>query len=68
MCLEKSSSGVSNLKVTVHVKVAADGSVASAISDGNNPITGKCLENEIGKWHFPGGPATFDAPFSFVRQ
>jgi hypothetical protein len=67
-CWERGTSGVNNPNITVHVEIAANGSVSSATSSGNDPVTGKCLENEIQRWNFGGGPAKVDIPFHFVRQ
>jgi hypothetical protein len=55
-------------EVTVHVAIDSHGNVKSTSSEGNDPATAKCLEGQIARWHFPTGPARFDAPFSIVRE
>jgi hypothetical protein len=67
-CWERGSSGVNNAQINVNVKINGTGHVTSAIATGNDPVTGKCLENEIQRWQFPGGPGEVNIPFKFVRQ
>ncbi|AKV03451.1 Signal recognition particle receptor protein FtsY [Labilithrix luteola] len=60
----------SSANVTVTANVAANGTVSSASSSGDDPVIGKCIENQVRTWTFPapGSPTTVAIPFHFVRQ
>lgn len=60
----------SSANITVTANVAANGTVSSASSTGDDPVIGKCIENQVRTWTFPapGSPTTVAIPFHFVRQ
>ena len=60
----------SSVNVTVTTNIAANGSVASTSSSGDDPVVGKCIENQVRAWRFPasGSTTTINIPFKFVRQ
>ena len=66
-CWERSGSTTPSANERVHIVVAGSGAVQSATATGNDPVVGKCLEDAIRQWHWPGG-GEIDVPFHFVRQ
>lgn len=60
----------SSVNVTVTANVAANGTVSSTSHTGDDPVVGKCIENQVRTWTFPapGSPTTVNIPFKFVRQ
>ena len=66
-CWDRSSSTTSSVTETVHIVISGSGSVSSATATGNDPVVGHCLEEEIKRWHWPGG-GEVNVPFHFLRQ
>lgn len=60
----------SSVNVTVTATVGPDGSVTNTSSSGDDPVVGKCIENQVRSWRFnaPGSSTTIHIPFKFVRQ
>jgi hypothetical protein len=60
----------SSVNVTVTATVAPNGTVQSASSNGDDPVVGKCIENQVRTWTFPapGSQTQINIPFKFVRQ
>lgn len=60
----------SSVNVTITANVAANGSVSSTSSSGDDPVVAKCIENQVKTWQFPapGSSTTINIPFKFVRQ
>ena len=60
----------SSVNVTIKATVAGNGSVASTSSTGDDPVVGKCIENQVKTWMFsaPGSSQQIAIPFKFVRQ
>ncbi|MBX3226900.1 MAG: zinc-ribbon domain-containing protein [Labilithrix sp.] len=70
-CWERGGSDQkSSVNVTVTANVAPNGQVSSVSSSGDDPVVGKCIENQVKGWTFPapGSPTTINIPFKFVRQ
>ncbi len=66
-CWERSGATTPSVNEKVHIVVGGSGSVQSASAVGNDPVVGHCLEEEIKRWHWPGG-GEVDVPFHFLRQ
>jgi predicted Zn finger-like uncharacterized protein len=66
-CWERSGTQTPSVNEKVHIVVSPGGGVQSATASGNDPIVGHCLEEEIKRWHWPGG-GEVEVPFHFVRQ
>ncbi|MFO0740898.1 MAG: GYF domain-containing protein [Labilithrix sp.] len=60
----------SSVNVTVKATVAPNGTVQSVSSSGDDPVVGKCIENQVKSWTFPapGSATDINIPFKFVRQ
>lgn len=69
-CLERSSSTASTMKVTASIAIAPNGSVQNVSSSGDDPVVGKCIEQQLRTWSFPapGEVKQVQIPFVFVRQ
>ncbi|HEY2516113.1 MAG TPA: GYF domain-containing protein [Polyangiaceae bacterium] len=69
-CWERGSSTVNSANETLSLTIGGDGRVQNATSNGNDPVTGTCLEKETRTWQFPptGATSKVDIPFHFVRQ
>ena len=70
-CWERgaSTANSANERLTLTIS-GTNGRVINASSDGNDAITGTCLEKETRNWQFPitGANSTVTIPFHFVRQ
>lgn len=60
----------SNVAVTVQATIAPNGTVQSVSSTGDDPVVGKCIENQVKTWTFPapGSQTQISIPFKFLRQ
>ena len=60
----------SSVNVTISATVAANGTVATTSSSGDDPVVAKCIENQVKTWMFsaPGASQQIAIPFKFVRQ
>ena len=69
-CLERSSSTASSTKVNATITIAPNGSVQNVSTAGDDPVVGKCIEQQLRAWSFPapGEVSTVQIPFVFVRQ
>jgi serine/threonine protein kinase len=69
-CLERSTSTASSTKITATLTIAPNGSVQNVSSTGDDPVVGKCIEQQLRTWSFPapGETKTVQIPFVFVRQ
>lgn len=69
-CLERSSGGASSTKVTATLTIAPSGKVQNVSTTGNDPVVGKCIEQQLRTWAFPapGEIRQVQIPFVFVRQ
>jgi serine/threonine protein kinase len=69
-CLDRSSSTASSTKVTATITIAPNGTVQSVSSAGDEPVVGKCIEQQLRTWTFPapGEVKQVQIPFVFVRQ
>jgi hypothetical protein len=69
-CLDRSSSTASSTKVTATITIAPNGTVQSVSSAGDEPVVGKCIEQQLRSWTFPapGEVKQVQIPFVFVRQ
>jgi hypothetical protein len=69
-CLERSASTASSTKVTATLTIAPSGAVQSVSSVGDDPVVGKCIEQQLRSWTFPapGEVKQVQIPFVFVRQ
>ncbi len=69
-CLDRSNSTASSTKVTATITIAPNGSVQSVSSAGDDPVVGKCIEQQLRSWSFPapGETKQVQIPFVFVRQ
>jgi hypothetical protein len=69
-CLDRSTSTAASTKVTATLTIAPNGSVQSVSSTGDDPVVGKCIEQQLRTWSFPapGEAKTVQIPFVFVRQ
>ncbi len=69
-CLERSAGGASSTKVTATLTIGPSGNVQNVTSTGNDPVVGKCIEQQLRTWSFPapGETKTVQIPFVFVRQ
>jgi serine/threonine protein kinase len=69
-CLDRSSSTASSTKVTATITIAPNGSVQSVSTAGDEPVVGKCIEQQLRTWSFPapGETKQVQIPFVFVRQ
>jgi predicted Zn finger-like uncharacterized protein len=66
-CWDRSSTTTASVNIMVHVVVAGSGQVTQANATGNDPVVAHCLEDEIKRWHWPGG-GEVNVPFHFLRQ
>ena len=69
-CLDRSSSTASSTKVTATITIAPNGTVQSVSTAGDEPVVGKCIEQQLRTWSFPapGETKQVQIPFVFVRQ
>jgi len=69
-CLERSASTASSTKETATITIAPNGSVQNVSTTGDDPVMGKCIEQQLKTWSFPapGETKTVQIPFVFVRQ
>lgn len=69
-CLERSAGGAASTKVTATLTIGPSGNVQNVSSSGNDPVVGKCIEQQLRSWTFPapGETKTVQIPFVFVRQ
>ena len=69
-CLDRSASTAASTKVTATLTIAPNGSVQNVSTTGDDPVAGKCIEQQLRTWSFPapGEPKTVQIPFVFVRQ
>jgi eukaryotic-like serine/threonine-protein kinase len=69
-CLDRSTSTASSTKVTATLTIAPNGSVQNVTTAGDEPVVGKCIEQQLRGWAFPapGETKTVQIPFVFVRQ
>ncbi len=69
-CLERSAGGASSTKVTATLTIGPSGNVQNVTSSGNDPVVGKCIEQQLRTWTFPapGETKQVQIPFVFVRQ
>jgi hypothetical protein len=69
-CWERNPSNRLASNVAVTLTVDPDGSVQGVSATGDDPAIAKCIENEVGRWHFPGMGCSqrMNIPFHFVRQ
>jgi len=65
-CWDKSPVPRLTISETVHVVICGTGAVQSVSASSNDSI-GKCIENSVKGWRFPGG-GTLDIPFRFTRD
>jgi predicted Zn finger-like uncharacterized protein len=69
-CWERNPSNRLASNVSVTLTVDPDGSVQGVSATGDDPAIAKCIENEVGRWRFPGMGCSqrMNIPFHFVRQ
>lgn len=69
-CLDRGGSSAASTKVTAAITIAPNGSVQSVSTSGNDPVVGKCIEQQLRTWSFPapGETKQVQIPFVFVRQ
>jgi predicted Zn finger-like uncharacterized protein len=69
-CWERNPSNRLASNVSVTLTVDPDGSVQGVSATGDDTTIAKCIENEVGRWHFPGMGCSqrMNIPFHFVRQ
>jgi hypothetical protein len=65
-CWDKSPMPILSISETVHVVICGTGAVQSVSASSNDSI-GRCMENAVKGWRFPGG-GTLDIPFRFTRD
>jgi hypothetical protein len=69
-CWERNPSNRLASNVSVTLTVDPDGSVQGVSATGDDQVIAKCIENEVGRWRFPGMGCSqrMNIPFHFVRQ
>jgi hypothetical protein len=69
-CWERNPSNRLASNVAVTLTVDPDGSVQGVSATGDDAAIAKCIEKEVGGWHFPGMGCSqrMNIPFHFVRQ
>ena len=69
-CLDRGGSAAGSTKVTAAITIAPNGSVQNVSTSGNDPVVGKCIEQQLRTWSFPppGEVKQVQIPFVFVRQ
>ena len=69
-CLDRGGSAAGSTKVTAAITIAPNGSVQNVSTSGNDPVVGKCIEQQLRSWVFPapGEVKQVQIPFVFVRQ
>jgi predicted Zn finger-like uncharacterized protein len=66
-CWDRGSPTTPSANINVHIVVAGSGNVSAATATGNDPVVAHCLEEEVKRWHWPGG-GEMNVPFHFLRQ